>query len=210
MRFRLFTVLSLTAIAVAVPAMGTNLYNQPTDFGLSYASQNDPSSGNLATTFDDFTLAQASTINQVTWDGGYFNGTQAPILAFTVDFWANNVNQPGAMLATFHVLGTNNETFLQNDKQGNATFSYSMNVNFGALAGTEYWLSIVPDLSFPPQWGWETGTGGDGKGWQCFTGCGSIPNDLAFGLNGTVNSGVPEPLSLGLMGAGLAALGLVK
>jgi hypothetical protein len=221
MRFRLFTLLLLAAIAVAVPAMGTGinspdslLYSQATDFNFSEASQNDTSSGglgNFATTYDNFTLGASSNIDQISWVGGYFAGTIAPIQAFTVDFWSDSSNMPGSMLASFHVAGTNGETFLQNDNQGNATYAYAMNVNFNATGGTQYWVSIVPDLPFPPQWGWETSVAGDLRSVQDFGGIRSVlTNDEAFALRGTVNTGTPEPLSLGLMGAGLAALGLVK
>ena len=69
--------------------------------------------------------------------------------------------------------------------------------------GVQYWLSIVPDIGFPPQWGWESGTGGDGAAYQCFLGsCGPITtNDLAFTLLGAAVSNTPEPSSLFMLGA---------
>jgi hypothetical protein len=83
---------------------------------------------------------------------------------------------------------------------------YTLAINFSALAGTQYWLSVVPDLAFPPQWGWETATGGDGAAYQCFQGlCNSIPNDLAFALF-SGNTTVPEPGSLILLGSGILGL----
>jgi hypothetical protein len=84
-------------------------------------------------------------------------------------------------------------------------------VNFNAAAGTEYWISVVPDLGFPPEWGWETGTGGDGVSIQDFFGVRTqLKTDVAFTIFGTANTGTPEPFSLELMGAGLLALGLAK
>jgi len=81
---------------------------------------------------------------------------------------------------------------------------------FDAAGGTTYWLSIVPDLAFPPQWGWENSNVGDGAGVQTFFGStGPITSDSAFTLNGTVGA-VPEPITLSLFGAGLVGAAAVR
>lgn len=72
-------------------------------------------------------------------------------------------------------------------------------------------MSVVPDLGFPPQWVWEAGTGGDGVAVQDFFGVRSqLTSDLSFALIGNQLNNTPEPLSFGLMGAGLVALGFAK
>jgi len=77
---------------------------------------------------------------------------------------------------------------------------------FAASANTQYWVSIVPDLGFPPQWGWGTSVQGDGVGYQVFFGAGGqVQSDFAFALSGT-QSAVPEPGSLVLLGTGLLGL----
>jgi VPDSG-CTERM motif len=69
-------------------------------------------------------------------------------------------------------------------------------------------MSVVPDLAFPPQWGWSGGTGGDGVSYQDFEGTRSASaSDMAFTLNGGP-AGVPDAGStLSLLG--FASLGLV-
>ena len=184
------------------------VYFQNPLFNGAYSSQNDTTggNGNFATSYDNFTLSANTNITEAQWIGSYFNPpTQGTITGWTVSFYNTVGGAPGATLATFHMAGNDNETFLQLDNLGDPAFLYMQAVNFAATAGTEYWMSVVPDLGFPPQWGWEDGTGGDGAAYQCFLGtCAALPEDLSFALNG--NSGpppIPEPSSLVLLGTGL-------
>jgi Dockerin type I domain len=182
-------------------APGTMLYDQSFDgSGNAYSSQNDTAGlGNFATVYDNFTLGTASTITNVMWTGEYFNPpVQGPIAAFTVQFYADAAGQPGASLASFNLPGTAGETFLGNFN-GFPTYTYSFDLGgtgFMAAAGIEYWMSIVPDLAFPPQWGWSQGVGGDSSSFQDFFGSRSnLGVDLAFTLNGEVTGGGLELVS---------------
>lgn len=206
-RALLCVVLPLIVAGIAVvPAAAAPIYVQPTDLNGSYASQNDTNAfGNFATAYDNFTLSGSATIYSVQWVGSYFNpSAQAPITGFTINFYADAAGTPGALLySTGDVAGNAGETFIGLDNAGNPTYVYGLGVSFAATGGTTYWLSIVPDLGFPPQWGWETGTGGDGAAYQCFFGtCGSVSNDLAFALN------TPEPTTVVFLATGLAAIGI--
>jgi hypothetical protein len=190
----------------SVSAQAGILYFQNPDFNGAYSSQNDTNSfGLYAQSFDNFNLGAASyNLNAVEWIGSYFNpAAQGTITAWTVQFWSDAAGAPGALLYSTNVAGNGNETFLQNDNAGDPTYLYGLNVNFNTAANTTYWLSVYPDLGFPPQWGWETGTGGDGAAFQCFFGtCGAIPNDLSFAVYGST----PEPGSLMLLGSGILAI----
>ena len=153
--------------------------------------------------YDNFTLGTASTVTGVDWVGGYFNPpTQGPITAFTISFYADSGGAPGGLLASTSVSGTANETLITGPN-----YSYTTAITpFMAAAGTEYWMSIEPDLGFPPQWGWASGTGGDGIAYQDFFGSRSqLGTDLAFGLQG-MPSAVPEPSSLVILVSGMGFL----
>ena len=71
-----------------------------------------------------------------------------------------------------------------------------------------YWASVVPDLGFPPQWGWGTSAQGDGLGYQCFFGtCGPVATDFAFAIDGhPVVGTTPEPGTLIMLGSGILGL----
>jgi len=163
----------------------------------------------------------------VNWTGGYFNpASQGPITAWSVTFWADASAQPGAMLHTFICAGTCGETFLGNVGPNQIPFySYSAVTNFVAGPGTMYWLSVVPDLAYPPQWGWGDSPVGSGVAYQDSFGnrhllpTGLVCNtsgpcnqdgpqkgvNLAFNLIGTP-VGTPEPGSLIPLGTGGIAL----
>jgi hypothetical protein len=203
--FLAIAVVLILAILTVSPAWANDVYAQATDNGGSYASQNDTAGlGNYATAYDNFTLSTSTLVTSVDWVGTYFPfpGTTT---GFTVNFYADSGGAPGALLySTGDVAGDAGENFLGNDSLGDPTYSYSLSTDFAASDATTYWLSITADSSFPPQWGWETGTGGDGAAYQCFFGsCGATPNDMAFGL------GVPEPSTALLMPSSLGLLGFL-
>jgi len=195
---------------LAVPGWAgeVQVYSQSSNNNGGNTSQNDATQGNFATSYDNFTLTSATGINQVTWVGSY-NNTQGSISGFTVDFWSNSGNAPGSLLATYSISGTANESSLGTDNLGNPLFSYSATLSsaFSAGAGTEYWLSVVPNLNLPSIWYWESSSQGDANSYQCFFGnCGNQPAELAFALYKSQQTTVPEPGSLLLLGTAFLAV----
>jgi hypothetical protein len=211
---------TIFALAVAAPSfanvcgVANQLYCQEFDgTGNAYSSQNDTNGlGLFAQVYDNFTLGSDSTVDSIHWEGEYFNPpNQGPISAWTVQFFSDNGGQPGSLLSSTNVPGTANETF-DGTFGGFPAYTYSVTgLGFAATGGTQYWVSVVPDLGFPPQWGWSSGTGGDGISYQDFFGTRSqLAADMAFALDGG-GGGVPEPGTLVMLGTGvLGVAGMIR
>lgn len=156
--------------------------------------------------YDNFTLSSTQTITQLQWQGGYTNflsgAGKAPVFDFTISIYdsiaagiqPNVINPP---LAQYQVGGNAGET-----AAGTAggvpvyKYSYTLSTPFVAHAGTKYWVQIeasqgvTPNYYWPPDWGLQTATGGDGSHFYSITG-GSLAGgtlyasgsgDLAFSL----------------------------
>ena len=178
--------------------------------GTLLASQNDIGGhGNFASLYDDFVIFPEVPfyLNDVHWYGGYFNPpAQGHITGWTISIYADAALAPGSLLWTQYFANDASESFIGNFG-GYPYYAYhedDIGSLFSLRPGTRYWLSLVPDVSFPPQWGWGVGLLGDGIAYQTFFGVRSqVATDLAFDISGNP---VPEPSSLLLMGTG--ALGL--
>ena len=200
-------VLSAAGWAQAPCGVPNQIYCQPQDgTGNLYASQNDTSIGgfgNFATVYDNFTLKQTWDVESFHFVGGYFNpGPPGNITAWTLTFYNDAAGIPGTPIAIGNFVGNGNETLLSN-----GLYMYSLFFGSFDMGPGTYWASVVPDQAFPPQWGWASGTGGDGASYQCFFGaCAALPVDMAFALDGTAVSTVPEPGTMVMLGTGILGL----
>ena len=198
-------VAAATLLTSAANASGTLDFNNP-DYNGALSSQNDTNGGgfgNFATTYTSFFLSGTSTVDEVAWIGSYFNGSPATITGFTLNFYTNNAGTVGSLASSVFVSGNAGETFLGADNVGDPTFLYDTLITPTTVGAGTGWLSIVPDLGFPPQWGWETGVN-PGVSYQDFFGTrSSNPTTESYALFGNA---VPEPMSMAALGLGAIAL----
>lgn len=192
------------------------VYEHAPGGGGAWASQDTADMGPIWRTFDQFTLAGAHVLSGVRWRGAYIDitggsATSPESTAFTFRFYADDGGVPAVapLYEQSVAFGNVTPTFVSAitiaGLQGRAyDFAAAFPVGFSASAGTPYWLSIssVESAWLPTSFAWLGGTGGDASTYQLlnlttpFTRSG----DRAFALRA-----VPEPVSLSLLSAGLAA-----
>ncbi len=157
---------------------------------------------------DSFVLDDGNnTITDIHWWGYYAQDDIPAIDSFTAYIYSDAGGAPGAVefVLTDSVLrtDTNDLTFGTYNE-----FEYQMDISaLGLTAGVTYWLALQNDVDC--NWFWSVSDFAGGDAHQKLQNWTNYQVEEAFYLTGPAPV-MPEPASIGLLGVGLAALGLRK
>lgn len=198
-------VLALGSLAHAAP-----VYSQ-TGGTPSFAPFSDVESGWRVA--DDFGLPVASTIRSVTWDGAYYGTSTPGVDQFTITFFADGGNMPGAVLSVFTIGSAALRSMTGEVAFGANVYRYTADLGSGVSlpAFTQHWISIRNDTTAEPgTWSWmDIGSpnarqsGDGGATWAHL-----IPA-VRFTLDdANLSPAVPEPSSLIIVGLSVVGVAL--
>jgi hypothetical protein len=209
----------VTTILSSASAMAAPVYSQPGTQACNPSCWTSHyGSGSGFRTYDNFTLASAKVLNEVSWQGIYIplqGGGPAPspnTASWQIDFYSDAGNFPGASLYSLNIPAANvTTTFLSSGFFGSQpvnlySFKVALPLNFGVVGGTQYWFSPLSlAASFDPFFSWSPATlTYDGLTAQTNTAGSNFlrPNDRAFALGA-----IPEPQSWAMLIAGFGLVG---
>ena len=178
---------------------------------------------NVIAVFDDFTIPIDAELTGVSWTGGfigYYAG--ASVSRFTIRFYENLANQPGALLSSSVIVGNANEhysTFLNKN-----TYYTQLTNPILVSMHNSYWMSIVAtvdnslNLNNTATWGWgvsQTTPFSPFPPYERVIAYYSYDNgprymmsaNMSFAISGIA---VPEPQGLIALGLGLICIFLMK
>jgi hypothetical protein len=209
--------LGVAAILTSTNTRANILFDQMTGYsttGFIVSSWFPPNGFDADTySYDNFSLASNSTVNEVRWVGGNALGTAyGSISGVTVRFYASasfplpEGETPAGYLAGYTFTGNANETAIP----GTSLFQYDvvLPTSLSLTGGATYWIKIEGD-SVNQFDGWGLAAAGqalDSYHINYVTGRASFlpaPGSEAFQLIGTA---VPEPSSLAMLAGGLLTL----
>jgi hypothetical protein len=147
---------------------------------------------------ENFTLGTGTAIGQVGAWGVYFPNN-IMIDNYTVNFYADSGNYPGALLHSVGGSASSVDTGV--DAFGSDVYESTITLNsaFNAAAGTQYWVSITNSTGLGSDWAWITATADFVGRWSPDAGASwlDLGSDLSLRLYE-----VPAPSSLALLGLG--------
>lgn len=201
--FTFASVLAVGLLAAGADASAITLLDQQPDQVTGLFADSTGATAPAQRVADDFTLSDTSTIESISFWGGYYPNELSTTDNFTIQIFSDDAANPGGLLmeTTFSTLDramTGNVLF------GVSEYEYDgmLTDSFVAMAGTTYWLSLTNDtggVATGDSWFWESSSdGGNEARWSGDEGAtwNLQPNGLSFVLNGTV----PSPAALALLG----------
>ncbi len=115
---------------------------------------------------DNFTVPYPATVDSLVWWGGYWNGTPTPPLDFWIEIYEDSSGMP-KQNPVYQERVSFTETNL------GQYYKYEASIPpFNAQPGVTYWITFMPTLVYPPQWGnngsWPGNTPGWGDGQESY------------------------------------------
>ena len=219
-------VLTVVVLALAVPAFAQGILWDNGGPGAEYycaSSQNATNYPFRSGVADDFycgddPVNDICVITDIHWWGCYWNGVMTDPQGFEINIYNDAGGMPTgaglpnpnvtAIASVYAPRGTYSETLWQTDR-----YEYDLILDEPIYLDCNeyYWLEIVIEENFPPQWGWEGTDGVQGAGaQQGFPALGlnywtplDPVTDMAFYITGYC---IPEPGALSLLAIGGLAL----
>lgn len=168
--------------------------------------------------YDDFHLAAASTVTDVTWRGS--DAAAGNVSSFTIRFYNSLAGGSQPVITALPTeekasdylkgyslsLAEANRTAI--GSTGVFEYHYHLPTSLSLLGGTPYWIKIEAAANGYGGWGLTNGTNGNGNHITYYTGGPYFlraGGDTAFKLSGT--TAAPEPASLSVIGVGMFLVG---
>lgn len=196
-RCGIFAVAAGLCLGAAGVSQAAVVFEQLPNYGNGYFSD---AAGNYPwqRLAENFTLGTSTSIGQVgAW--GIYYPNNVMIDNYTVNFYADAGNNPGAML--FSGTGSASSIDTGVDAFGCDVYETTITLNsaFNAAAGTQYWVSITNSTGLGSDWAWITASADSIGRWSADYGASwlDLGSDLSLRLYE-----VPAPSSLALLGLG--------